>query len=147
MELDNFIQSLTYCRTKSEMAFLDDFPIVYDEYEAGIIYMDKSGGMWFADKYSRWHETMYNVDMITGIRYKKVHLDPNHPDNTNEADESYIYIYFENGDIIHLTSQNYLSSGIVVTLLISGNRGLSETDLSVIELIDQKETKIKRGLS
>lgn len=147
MTYDDFIQSLQYCQSKSGMSKAIDFPIVFDCHEDGLIYMNSSGEVFFSDRYARWHKTIYNVTSVSGVRFKTVNLGNTNMTIGDEPDESYVYIHFSNGDVIHIVSQNYYSAGIDVTLLTRSDRELSETDASIITLIEAGEIRMKRGLS
>ena len=54
MELDYFREKLKELHEKSGMDAFLDWPFVYDEDEAGKIYVDANGVFWFADGCSNW---------------------------------------------------------------------------------------------
>lgn len=152
MTYDDFIQSLQYCQSKSGMSKAIDFPIVFDCHEDGLIYMNSSG------------EVFFLIVMLAGIKRFITRPQSRAYDSKLQIWETRIWplvmsqtshmfistsrmAMSSTSDVIHIVCQNYYSGGIDVTLLTRSDRELSETDSSIITLIEAGEIRMKRGLS
>lgn len=102
MELDYFREKLKELHEKSGMDAFLDWPFVYDEDEAGKIYVDASGVFWFADSCSNWVESPLQLTDVVNLRYAKAFEEPGIDNDEDEPSESSIYIHFSSGEYIWL---------------------------------------------
>lgn len=82
------------------------WPFVYDEDEAGEIYVDDNGVFWFADSFSNWVESPLRLSDVVNLRYAKSFEEPGIDNDEEDPSESSIYIHFSSGECIWLWNQH-----------------------------------------
>ena len=140
MELGYFREKLKELHEKSEMDAFLDWPFVYDEDEAGKIYVDDDGVFWFADSCSNWVESPLRLSDIVNLRYAKAFEEPGIDNDEDEPSESSIYIHFSSGEYIGLWNQHdtysvdidvHLHRSDVTTSIIERLQAISSNNLRI----------------
>lgn len=106
MDLGYFREKLKELHEKSSMDAFLDWPFVYDEDEAGKIYVDDNGVFWFADRCSNWVESPLLLRDVVNLRYTKAFEEPGIDNDEDEPSESSIWIHFLSGEYIWLWNRH-----------------------------------------
>lgn len=128
MDLGCFREKLKDLHEKSGMDAFLEWPFVYDEDEAGKIYVDSNGAFWFADSCSNWVESPLLLSDVVNLRYAKAFEEPGIDIDEDEPSESSIYIHFSSGECIWLWNRHDTYSVDVVVHLYR-----SDTNTSIID--------------
>lgn len=126
MELGHFREKLKELHKKSGMDAFIDWPFVYDEDEAGRIYVDDNGTFWFADSCANWVESPLRLKDVVSLRYWRAFDELKIDNEEDEPWESYIYCNFSSGEEIHLFNPHDGSYSIEITVTINKNESNGE---------------------
>lgn len=104
MDFEEFEAKIKEVYEKSEADPFVDWPVVYDEDEDGLIFVNSEDGfIYFLGSNCVWYKSPLNIDKILKISFSKDYEVPFYEvDEDNEPDESSIFISFESGEIVWL---------------------------------------------